>query len=497
MAHKTFLGIDIGTSTTKAILVSESGAVLGSHVINYAIETPAAGAAEQHPDTWWEATASAVRTAQERAVAGGGIAAVGVTGQMHSAVFIGKSHQVLRPAILWADTRSAGQAARIAGRISARRLWGVVGNPVPAGFTAPSILWVKENEPEVYENTVAVIQPKDYVVMRLTGSLGTDPTDASATGLMDIGRGAWSREVTDALSMRPDILPAIGRCRDTAGTPTEAAAAELSIPPSIPVIRAGGDQPVQAVGNGIIRPGIASLTVGTGGQVLLPTAKLSDAPEGGRFLVNTFRHCVEDLFYHLGATLAAGLSLRWFRDTLAVGQSFIDLDREAEVVAPGADGLIFLPHLIGERTPHMNADARGVFFGIGLGHTQGHFARAVMEGVAFSLREAVEAVGRVSAMPGEVILAGGGAKSRVWSGIISNILGMPARYPVVDEGSAYGAALMAAVGSGTFRDIEEGVGAWVRYRDERSTPRRGIRGLYDGIYDRYREIYRRLQADPL
>jgi xylulokinase len=497
MAQRAFLGIDVGTSTTKAVLVDELGIVLGSCAKSYAIETPAPRAAEQHPDTWWKAVVSAAQGARRQAGKGPEIAAVGVAGQMHSAVFIGGSGRVLRPAILWADTRATDQAALIAARLSERGLWGIVKNPVPAGFTASSILWVRENEPEVYGQTAAVVQPKDYVVMRLTGQTGTDVTDASATGLFDIGRGGWSAEVLDALDIRPDILPEIHRPGDIAGTMTNRATAELSLEASVPVVWGGGDQPVQAVGNGIIRLDTASLTVGTGGQILLPIADLKDTGNDGRFTIHTFRHCIEGLFYHLGATLAAGLSLKWFRDNLAAGTPFDRLDRAADAVSPGCDGLIFLPHLIGERTPHMNAKARGLFYGIDLGHTGGHFARAVMEGVAFSIREAAQAVGGQSGMPGEVLFTGGGARSRVWSGIISDILGIPVRFPVVDEGSAYGAAMLAAVGTGAFRDIEGGVGAWVRYRKEPIMPRADVRALYDGIYGRYREIYRRLETDPL
>ncbi|MBN2224793.1 MAG: xylulokinase [Deltaproteobacteria bacterium] len=495
MARQAFLGIDIGTSTTKAVLVSEKGLVLGSCVKDYDIQAPTPGAAEQDPDAWWRAVVSAAGAVRRAAGKDCEITAVGLTGQMHSAVFISEAGRALRPAILWADKRATGQADLISERLGDRGLWRVVRNPIPVGFTAPSILWVKENEPEIYERTVKVLQPKDYVVMRLTGAIGTDVTDASATGLLDIGRRSWSDEVLDALEIPPDILPEIHRPGGTAGTPAGDAASELSLTPSVPVVYGGGDQPVQAVGNGIIRPGAASLTIGTGGQVLLPVGSLGDTGNNRPFKIHTFCHCVEGLFYHMGATLAAGLSLKWFRDTLAGGQSFDRLDRAADRIAPGSDGLIFLPHLMGERTPHMNPGARGLFYGIDLSHSGGHFARAVMEGVAFSLREAAEAVGEVSEMPSELTLTGGGARSRVWSGIISNVLGVPVRFPVMDEGSAFGAALLAAVGSGAFRDVDEGVGAWVRYRDETIEPQDGIKEIYDGMYDRYRQIYQRLETD--
>ncbi len=497
MARQAFLGIDIGTSATKAVLVSESGLVLGSCVRGYDIQTPTPGAAEQDPDTWWEAAVSAA--GEVRRVAGKDceIRAVGLTGQMHSAVFVGENGRVLRPAILWADNRATGQAQMISDRLGARALWRVVRNPIPVGFTAPSILWVRENEPRIYERTIKVVQPKDYVIMRLTDTIGTDISDASATGLMDIRRRSWSDEVLDALEIPRDILPEIHLPGDTAGMPTGHTASKFSLKSSIPVIYGGGDQPVQAVGNGIIRPGTASVTIGTGGQVLLPVDVLNDTGVDRRLTIHTFCHCLEGLYYHMGATLSAGLSLKWFRDNLAGGVPFDRLDQAADTIRPGSEGLIFLPYLMGERTPHMNRRARGLFYGIDLSHTRGHFARAVMEGVAFSLREAAEAVSKVSAMPEELILTGGGARSSVWAGIIANVLGAPVRFPAVDEGSAYGAALLAAVGSGAFKDVNEGVRAWVRYKDEPITPRDEVREIYNGVYGRYREIYRRLEDDSL
>jgi xylulokinase len=497
MTRQTFLGVDIGTSTAKALLVSESGGVLGSATRNYDIISPRPDAAEQDPRTWWEAVVSAVR--EVRGGAGGGreVRAVGLTGQMHSAVFMGGDGRPLRRAILWADKRAIREAEFISGKLGEHGLRGIVRNPVPAGFTAPSILWLRENEPAVYRRTKAVIQPKDFIVTMLTGLIGTDVTDASATGLLDIREGSWSGAVLDALGIPPDILAPIHPSGAAAGTLNADSASELTLSPSVPVIYGGGDQPVQAVGNGIVRPNTASLTVGTGGQILLPVSTLKEAPADGRFPIHTFRHCVSGLYYLMGATLAAGLSLKWFRGALGGGESFTALDREAQDAAPGADGLVFLPHLMGERTPHMNPHARGLFFGIDIRHGRGHFARAVMEGVAFSLREAAEAVAEASALPGELILTGGGGRSTVWARIISDVLNIPVRFPRVDEGSAYGAALLAATGSGAFRDIKEGVTEWVRYRDEVIEPRDEFRALYDDTYERYREIYRRLETDPL
>ncbi len=495
MAQQAFLGIDIGTSTTKAALVSQSGHVLGSSSSGYDILIPSPGAAEQDPETWWRAVVSAANGVVSGVHEAVDIAAVGLTGQMHSAVFIDDEGMPLRPAILWADKRATRQADLIFEKLADPALRRIVRNPVPPGFTAPSILRVRDNEPEIYDRTAAVIQPKDYIALRLTGQIGTDVTDASATGLFDIVGGTWSTQMLAALGIPSRILPAIHPSGTAAGTVTPRAAAELSLEPSVPVIWGGGDQPVQAVGNGIVRPGTASLTIGTGGQVFLPVSDIGDAGTERRPAIHAFCHSVPGLFYLMGATLAAGLSLKWFRDNFARGVSFAELDREAGSVAPGADGLVFLPYLMGERTPHMDPHARGLFCGIDLGHGRGHFARAVMEGVAFSLREAAEAVARVSQMPGELVMTGGGAHSGIWPGIIADVLGVPVRFPAVDEGAAYGAALLAAVGGGFFSDIHEAVGEWVRYREGRVTPREETRKLYDGIYDRYREAYRRLGAD--
>ncbi len=499
MTRQAFLGIDIGTSTAKALLVLESGSIAGSASRGYDIQTPEPGAAEQDPRTWWQAIVSAVGEAKAQAGKSREdheVKAVGLTGQMHSAVFIGEGGQPLRPAILWADKRATRETELISRRLGERRLWGVVRNPIPPGFTAPSILWLQAHEPDTYRRTRTVVQPKDWIAARLTGRLGTDITDASATGLFDIKEGSWSGAVLDVLGIPPGILPDVHPSGGMAGTLGSDAASELSLRPSLPVIYGGGDQPVQAVGNGIILPGTASLTIGTGGQILLPVTTLGDAFADGRYRIHTFRHCVPGLFYHMGATLSAGLSFKWFRAALGGGEPFPLLDGAARGVPPGSEGLIFLPHLMGERTPHMNPNARGLFFGIDIRHGRGHFARAVMEGVAFSLREAAQALGGASTMPAELILAGGGARSIIWPQIISDVLGVRVRFPRVDEGSAYGAALLAAVGSGAFRDIDEGVKEWVRYGDAVIEPRDEFRKMYDGAYEKYREIYRRCEAGP-
>ncbi len=497
MTKLAFLGIDVGTSTTKAVLVSESGKLLGTSLRNYDIETRTSGAAEQDPRTWWDAVVSAVREVKAASEKGYEVRAVGLSGQMHTAVFLGGRGEVLRRAILWADKRATEEAGFISESFGRLGLFRTVKNAVPVGFTAPSILWVKKNEPDVYGQTRKVVQPKDYIRMRLVGALGTDITDASATGLFDIEGRAWAPEVLDALNIPPDILSDVHHSDDVAGVLTDEAVAELSFAASVPVVYGGGDQPVQAVGNGIIRQDSASLTVGTGGQILLPVGKLSDPGNEKGFEIHTFCHCVHDIFYYMGATLAAGLSLKWFRDTLTGGESFRILDQMAAAAPPGSDGLIFLPYLRGERTPHMDAAARGLFYGIDISHGRGHFARAVMEGVAFSLREAYDALGRRADVPDELVLTGGGGKSAVWARIFSDVLGVSLRSPRVDEGSAYGAALLAAVGSGVFRDIDEATKAWVRYRDEVIVPRKEAKKTYDEMYDKYREIYRRLKPDPV
>jgi xylulokinase len=495
MTNAAFLGIDVGTSTTKSVIVSESGAALASSLVGYDIETPSPGAAEEDPQTWWDAVVRAVGEARAKAEGAHEIRAIGLSGQMHSAVFLGESREVLRPAILWADTRAAAQSDFITKTLSDRGLFRVVKNPVPVGFTAPSILWVREREPAVFRRVRTVIQPKDYIRMRLVGEVATDSTDASATGLFDIAGRAWSQEVLDALDIPRAILPEVHNSAAVAGALTDEAASALSLGPGLPVVYGGGDQPVGAVGNGIVSPERGSLTVGTGGQVLVPARAPGATERDGKFAIHTFCHCPEGLFYHMGATLAAGLSLKWFRNNLGGGESFAALDKEAEGVPAGSEGLIFLPYLLGERTPHMDVRARGLFFGIGLAHTRGHFARAVMEGVAFSIREALEAVARAAPVPDELVMSGGGGKSSLWPRIIADVLGVRVRFPAADEGSAYGAALLAAVGSGTFGDIDEAAGAWVRYRDEAVVPEDEHRATYDASYNKYRELYRRLSPD--
>jgi len=484
------LGIDIGTSGTKAVLVEDSGKILGSFLVPYDIESPAPGYAEQDPETWWKSTVSAVNSLLADNKLGERVLAIGLSGQMHSAVFLGEGEKALCPSILWADTRTKEEAKLISERLGRESLFQHTANPMAVGFTATSLLWVKKHEPEIFQKLRKVILPKDYIRLKLTGEVGTEFSDACATGLFDVRKLAWSEEVLSAVDVPKDILPGIGYSSNVAGTLLENAAAELSLRPHIPVVYGGGDQPAQAVGNGVISPGQVSVTIGTGGQVFTPT----ENPYGDEKLrVHTFCHCLENLWYYMGATLSAGLSMKWFRDSFAQGISYTLLDEMAETVSPGSDDVIFLPYLVGERTPHMDPNARGIFFGLGLEHTTGHLARAVMEGVAFSLREALDIMKGLGVSTDEIIISGGGGKSPLWSRIISDVLGLRVKFPKAQEGSAFGAAIMAAVGAGIFCDIPEAIEKWVGYREEVIAPLKENRKIYDEAYTKYRGIYRRLK----
>ena len=466
----SLVGLDVGTTGVKALAVSPEGEVLARVEEAYPLSTPHPGWAEQDPEDWWRAAESALA-----GLAVADIAAIGLTGQMHGLVVLDEHERVLRPAILWNDQRTAAECAEIEERLGLRRLVELTGNRALPGFTAPKLLWLRRHEPEVYEQIAHVLLPKDYVRMRMTGELAIDATDASGTLLFDVARRRWSDEVLAALEIAPDWLPAVLESPAVAGHTSE----------GVPVAAGAGDQAAGALGVGVDRPGPLSVVLGTSGVVFAALPAFAANPEGR---VHSFCHAVPNSWHAMGVMLAAAGSLRWLRDAVAPGEPFEPLTAEAEPWPPGAEGLLFLPYLAGERTPHADPNARGAFVGLSLRHDRGALVRAVLEGVAFGLRDSLELLRELGVEPQVGRASGGGARSELWLRIVASVLGVPLERTAVEEGAAYGAALLGGVAAGVFGDVHEAVAACVRVRD-RIEPEPAWGDAYAGAYQRFRALY--------
>jgi len=480
------LGIDVGTSGAKIAVVSPEGKLFALEMISYNIIAKQPGWAEQTPQDWWGAVILASHKLSPELLSS--VSAIGVTGQMHSLVLLGEKDKPLRPAILWADLRSSKEVVELSCRLGEQFLKERLKNPIFTGLTAPCLMWIKKNEPDVFKDIKRVLLPKDYIRLRLTGLAGTEYSDASATGLFDIERLDWAQEALDCIGISPTVLPDLHNSMEYAGGLLEQPAKKLGLKKGIPVVFGGGDQPAAALGNGVISPGDILLTVGTGGQLFSPILR----PKGDeRLRVHTFCHCMERIWYHMGATLCAGLSLKWLRNNFFADKSYSALDSIAQEIEAGSEGLIYLPYLIGERTPHMDPKARGIFFGVSYNHGPGHFIRAILEGVAYSFKDVIEIIRAIGDEPKDIILAGGGANSLVWRQIIADVLETPIKLSSHVQGSAFGAAFMAGVGSGRVRGIKEGIKECVHYSDEIIEPDKKNSAIYRERFAKYKEIYSR------
>jgi xylulokinase len=489
--RRLFLGIDVSTTGAKALLVDERGAVAASATTALTLQTPKPLWSEQDPREWWKGTAASVRKALADAGAkGGDVASVGLTGQMHGLVLLDGKREVLRPAILWNDQRTGAECAEIEKRVGRATLIRETGNVALTGFTAPKVLWVRNHEPEVYAKAKLVLLPKDYVRLRLTGVAAMDKADGSGTILFDLGARTWSRLVLEKLDIPAGWLPPTFEGPEITGQVTAEAAAETGLAPGTPVMAGGGDQAAGAVGAGAVRPGVVSLTLGTSGVVFATTDAPLVEPEGR---LHAFCHAVPGKWHFMGVTLSAAGSLQWYRDTLAPRESFADLVTEAETAPAGSEGLLFLPYLSGERTPYPDPLARGSFVGLTLRHARAHLTRAVLEGVAFSMRDCFELLrGAGLGAAREVRIAGGGAKGPLWRRIVANVLGLPMLTVNSTEGAAYGAALLGGVGAGAWPTVEAACDATIAVtgRDE---PVAEWTRAYETLYPRYRELYAALK----
>jgi xylulokinase len=484
MAPELVLGLDVSTTATKAVLVAADGSVVAVGTAEYPFETPRPGWTEQHPDVWWRATQQAVRSALSQAsIRGDAVAGVGLTGQMHGSVLLDDDGRPVRPAILWNDQRTAQQCQRIRERIGPERLVRLTGNDALTGFTAPKLLWVREHEPAVWGRTRHVLLPKDYVRLRLTGSLATDVADASGTLLLDVPARNWSAEVLSRLDLDPGLLPDLLEGPAHSGDISAEAAAASGLAAGTPVVAGGGDQAANAVGLGAVTAEVGALSLGTSGVVFLPTSAPVIEPEGR---VHSFCHAVPNTWHVMGVMLSAAGSLRWFRDAVAPHMSFADLVLEAETVEPGADGLTFLPYLTGERTPHADPAARGAFVGLTVRHTRAHMTRSVLEGVAFGLRDGLELMKAAGVtLPPQLRASGGGTRSQLWRQVVADVLGVTVCTTSTVEGAAFGAAALAMVEAGWFERVESAT-RLVR-EVEANEPAEGDRYLTG--YATYRALY--------
>jgi xylulokinase len=483
------LGIDCSTTATKAVVVRADGTVAGVGVGEYGFEAPNPGWSEQSPHLWWTATQQAVGDALDAAGAdGSAVRAVGLTGQMHGSVLLDAAGDVVRPALLWNDQRTAAECDEIRERVGAARLIELTGNDALTGFTAPKLLWVRRHEPAAWARVAHVLLPKDYVRYRLTGAMATDVADASGTLLLHVARRRWSGEVLADLDLDPVMLPELFEGPSVTGVVSDEAAARTGLAPGTPVVAGGGDQAANAVGVGAISDEVGALSLGTSGVVFVPTSR-PVVEVAGR--AHSFCHAVPDTWHVMGVMLSAAGSLRWYRDTLAPGIDFGALAAEAAPVAPGADGLRFLPYLTGERTPHPDPNARGAFVGLTVRHTRAHLTRAVLEGVAFGLRDGLELMRDAGVtMPGEFRASGGGTKSPLWRQIVADVLDVPVVTVGTAEGAAFGAAVLAAVGAGWFASVADAETTLVSSA-ERTEPRRP--DDYAAAYATYRSLYPALQ----
>ena len=480
------LGLDISTTGAKALIVDERGAVIASHTTPQPISTPRPLWSEQNPSDWWDGIAASIRAALAASgVTGEQIAAVGLTGQMHGLVLMDAAGAVLRPAILWNDQRTQAQCDYITEKIGFERLIQLTGNRALTGFTAPKILWVRQHEPDVYARAAHFLLPKDYIRYKLTGEYAIDVSDAAGTSLLNVAERRWSREVVRELEIPEAWLPRTVEGPEISGTVHAQAAAETGLKAGTPVVGGGGDQAAGAVGVGAVRPGVIGLVVGTSGVVFAPLDRYAYEPAGR---LHAFCHAVPGMWHFMGVMLSAAGSLQWFRDTLAPGESFDDLLRPAAAVEPGSDGLLFLPYLTGERTPHPDPLARGAFVGLTVRHTRAHMARAVLEGVAFGLKDAFELIAEAG-LPGdiEVRVSGGGARSPLWRQIMADALGATLVTTNSTEGAAFGAALLAAVGVGVYPDVMTACAQTIRTADPVAPGPQA--GAYDRSYKLYRGLY--------
>jgi xylulokinase len=494
------LGIDVGTTGTKAVIVDLQGGVIARSTHEYPLHTPRPGWAEQEPEDWCKATVAAIRDViAESGARPEEIRGLGLSGQQHGSVFLDRDGRVLREALLWCDQRTAGQCAWIHETVGFENVVEETLNPVLTGFQAPKIVWLRDNEPQVYEKLRMILLPKDYVRYRLTGEFATEVSDAAGTSLLNVGKRQWSKVMLEGLGLNEDMLPKVYESPEASAAVCETAAKATGLRTGLPVAGGGGDNACSAVGNGVIQEGIVQVSVGTSGTVFSP---MNEPKLDPKLRVHTFCHAVPGQWHAMGVMLMAGGSLRWFRDELC-GEEKAEAEQRGldpyEIIAAkaataplGSEGLIFLPYMTGERTPHADPNARGVFMGLGLRHTKAYMARAIMEGVCYGMRDSLEILKEMELPLAEIRNTGGGSRSPFWRQMQSDVFRAPLVAMAIDEGAAFGAALLGGVAGQVWPDVPAACAATVRTK-EPVRPNRKASAAYNKYYPIYRGLYRSLK----
>jgi len=504
-AMSYYLGIDIGTTGTKTLLIDAAGQVLAEANAGYPLHQPKPGWTEQDPEDWWQATVKTVTAVMQKAqLKPADVRAIGLSGQMHGSVFLDKNNQVLRPALLWNDQRTGAECAEITTRAGGRKaLIRMVANPALTGFQAPKILWLRNHEPKLFAKLTKVLLPKDEIRRRLIGDYVTEVSDASGTLLLDVVRRNWSNNLLGKLGLDSELLPRVVESEDVTGTLTAEAAELLGLTTQCKVVGGAGDCAAGAIGNGVVRSGILSTSIGTSGVMFVH----SDTPQYdalGR--LHTFCHAVRGKWHMMGVTLTSGGSLQWWVENVIQGaakaisagasaeNAYQMATQEAAAVAAGSGSLLFLPYLNGERTPHADPTARGAFIGLNLTHTRGHLTRAVMEGVTFALRDSLEIIEQLGVPVKEIRAGGGGSRNPMWRQMQADIFGRKITALKVEQGPAYGVALLAAVGDGAYKNIEQACKATIEVAAQTAADRKAAK-TYAALFPVYQRLYGKLKDE--
>ena len=487
-----FLGIDVGTGGTRAVVVDGDGRVISSAASEHAaFRTAHPGWAEQDPEDWWRATQEAIREAIDAAPEPHQpIAAIGLTGQMHGAVMLNEDGAVLRPALIWCDTRTQPQCDWLTEKIGYERLIELTCNPALPNFTVTKVLWVKDHEPEIFAKIRQIMCPKDYVRYRLTGEFAIDVQEASGTLLLDVTHRRWSKEVAEAAGIDESWLPRVYESPEVCARISETASGLTGLVAGTPVVAGAGDQGAGAVGMGILQPGSVSATIGTSGVVFAATAAPTKDPKGR---LHTFCHAVPGLWHVMGVTQSAGLSFRWLKETFFAGLDYDALTYAAAKIPAGSEGLEWAPYLLGERTPHLDPEVRAAFAGISTGHSGAHFVRAVLEGVAYSLKDTFTLFAELGIPVSGIRLGGGGARGPLWRKIQAGVYGHGVEVLTAEEGGAFGSALMAGVGAGHWANLDEACGQAIEVA-QRIEPDEGDLAAYQAGYEKWRKLYPALKS---
>jgi xylulokinase len=494
-----YLGIDIGTSGTKTLVINDKGKILAEATENYPCYFPKPLWSEQDPEDWWKATVATVRQVVKKAkLKAADVKAIGLSGQMHGSVFLDKRGKVIRKALLWNDQRTAAECTEIEERAGGREaLIKMVANPALTGFTAPKILWLRNHEPKHFEKTVKILLPKDDVRRRMTGEFATDVSDASGMLLLDVAKRNWSKELLSKLQLDESLFGKCYESEEITGKLTKEAAAAMGLSPDCVVVGGAGDCAANGIGTGVVTSGTLSTSIGTSGIMFVHSDEVQIDPAGR---LHTFCHAVHGKWHMMGVSLTGGGALQWFTEKICDGlgkgkdQRYKQLTAEAEKISAGSEGLFFLPYLAGERTPHADPHARGCFIGLTLKHGRGHLTRAVMEGVAYAMRDSLAIIRELNVPVKQIRASGGGSKNPLWRQIQADAFGQDVVTINAEQGPAYGVALLAAVGAGAFKNVEEACAATIRVVSKTPLSKKSAK-VYDAGFPIYQQLYRSLKSD--